>query len=118
MNKSLFQISDENKIAVIQVGYQLLISAKRRQLDESDDKSINLLLEYCGFDQSLSGRLIGNRFWEKAIMVNPYTSFDIVASFDKNNKSAVKEMLFALAEVDNQLLRRDIAFQLVSRLGL
>ena len=46
MKSSLAQISDDKKVAVIQVGYQLLVSAKQRPLDETDDKSIDLLLEY------------------------------------------------------------------------
>ena len=62
MNHSLAHISDDKKVAVIQVGYQLLVSAKQGPLDESDDKSIDLLLEFCGFDQSPIGRFLGNIF--------------------------------------------------------
>ena len=118
MKSSLAQISDDKKVAVIQVGYQLLVSAKQRPLDQTDDKSIDLLLEYCGFDQSPIGRFLGNTFWEKSVMVNPYECFDQVASFDRATKAAVKEMLFALAQIDNQYMRQDIAMQLVQRLGL
>ena len=45
MNTILSMLSDAYKIAVIQVGYQLLLSAKQRGLDDSDNPSIDNMLK-------------------------------------------------------------------------
>lgn len=118
MNTTLKNISDDKKVAVIQVGYQLLVSAKQCLLDESDEPSVGLILKYCGFDDSPLGKFIGNTFWNKSIDYNPYEAFSMVSGFSTSEKAAVKEMLTDLANMDNQFLRMDIARQLFNRLGL
>lgn len=118
MNTTLKNISDDKKVAVIQVGYQLLVSAKQRPLDETDEPSISLILKYCGFDDSPIGKFIGNVFWSRSIEYNPYEAFGQVSNFSAAEKSAVKEMLTELANIANCYSRRDIARQLFQRLGL
>lgn len=118
MNTTLKNISDDKKIAIIQVGYQLLVSAKQRQLDDSDNQSIDMILNYCGFDNSPMGQAIGNMFWNKSVDFNPYEAFSVVSKFSPLEKAAVKEMLLCVSQLDNQYLRMDIASQLILRLGL
>jgi hypothetical protein len=118
MNTTLKNISDDKKVAVIQVGYQLLVSAKQRQLDDSDNQSIDTILNYCGFDNSLIGQEFGNLFWNKSVDFNPYEAFSVVSRFAPPEKAAVKEMLLCVSQLDNQYLRMDIASQLIHRLGL
>ncbi len=118
MNTILSMLSDAYKIAVIQVGYQLLLSAKQRGLDDSDNPSIDIILEYCGFNDSTLGRMTGNIYWSKSIVVDPYHAFNIVSGFSSSEKAAVKEMLIALTKKDNHLLRMDIANQMFSILRL
>lgn len=118
MNTTLAHIADNKKVAVIIVGYQLLVSAKQRPLSESDDPSIDVILEYCGFDQSPLGKLIGNTFWEKSIVCNPNAAFQMVSEFSNGEKAAVKEMIQALVRKDNTYMRQDIANQLYSILHL
>lgn len=118
MNTTLKNISDDKKVAVIQVAYQLIVSAKSYPLDEADESSIDLILKYCGFDESPLGKFIGNTFWNKSIECNPYDAFSVVSNFSASEKAAVKEMLTELSNIDNQFLRRNIARQLFNKLDI
>ncbi len=109
MNELLKSVSDDKKVAVIIVGYQLLVSAKQCQLNESDDPSIDIILEYCGFDQSPIGKMIGNIFWEHSIQTDPHLAFDMIFEFSSAEKAAVKEMLQTLVVEDNTIMRQEVA---------
>lgn len=115
---ALYGLSDEEKIAVIIVGYQLLVSSKCCPLDERDNPSIDIILRYCGFDGSEFAKKLGELFWNKAIVNNPYPAFAMVAGFSQEKKATVRRMLEELSAKDNQLLRKDIAKQLGYLLGL
>lgn len=118
MNTTLTHVTDEKKVAVITTGYQLLVSAKQQPLNKSDDPSINIILEYCGFDQSPLGQFLGNTFWENAIKADPYAAFQTVARFSTDEKTAVRDMVQSLIQKDNTFMRQDIANQLYAILQL
>lgn len=106
----------EKKIAVIQLGYQLIASAAGRPLSSSDDASIDIILNEC---MVLSGNkqideILSNALWNEAILFNPYKSFQIVSSFTRNEKDAFKQMMLEVAKKDNSFLRMDILLQIFS----
>jgi|GEM_PF-3936754 hypothetical protein len=111
-------LSDEEKIAVMIVGYQLLVSAKQRPLDPGDDPSIDIIYKYCGFDGSPFAKTIGDIFWNHSIVNNPNEAFITVMNFEQDKKNVVSDMLKKLCEEDNSFLREDIYRQLVRILEL
>lgn len=117
MSAILANLPIDKKKAVIQLGYQLIVSAAGRPLSSSDDASINIILSEC---IALSGNkhvddMSSNVLWNEAILFNPFESFKIVASFSKDEKEAFKQMMLKVANKDNSFLRMDILSQIFNR---
>lgn len=116
MNEVLGYLTQEEKLAVMQVGYQLIESAANasgRRICEDDDPSVDIIIKAVTvpsgnpfFDNN-----IYNQMWNEAIWMNPYEAFDIVKRFDKEEKAAFKEMMLQVARKDMVAVRMDILKQ-------
>ena len=115
--KSFGELDDRQIEAVLQLTFQLIASANYGRFSESDDPSINIMIERLGFSGILLETL-GNAYWNDAMNMNPYTAFNIVARFDENQKQAFKSAVIAVADKDNTLLRHDIARQIFAKTGI
>lgn len=120
MSAILANLPIEKKKAVIQLGYQLIVSAARRPLSSSDDVSIDIILNEC---MASSGnkqvdKILSNSLWNEAILFNPFESFQIVSSFTQSEKDAFKQMMLKVAYKDNSFLRMDILSQIFNRTGV
>lgn len=121
MNKILASLSYEDKLAVVQLGYQLIASAKQATLSEEDNPSIDYIIESIGMGHNEN---IGNLIWNEGSNANPFVAFQIVAGFSQEKKSAFKTMIEGLCSSDLigfttiRILRKDIARQIYQRIGI
>lgn len=117
MSAILKNLSIEKKKAVIQLGYQLIISAAGRPLSSADDASIDIILNEClpqlGGSSLNDG--IANTLWNDAILFSPFLSFQVVSQFSDTEKEAFKQMMLKVAQKDNVYLRMDILSQIFNR---
>lgn len=117
MSAILANLPIEKKKAVIQLGYQLIISAAGRPLSSSDDASIDIILSECIAPSGNNhvDEMSSNTLWNEAIHFNPFESFRIVSSFTQSEKEAFKQMMLKVARKDNAFLRMDILSQIFNR---
>lgn len=103
MSAILANLTLEKKKAVIQLGYQLIVSAAGRPLSSSDDASINIILSECivASGNKHTDEILANALWNEAILFNPFESFQIVSSFTQGEKEAFKQMMMKVANKDN-----------------
>lgn len=117
MSDILANLPIEKKKAVIQLGYQLIVSAAGRPLSSSDDESINIVTGECMLqsgNQHLD-EMFSNALWNDAIFFDPFEAFRIVSSFTQAEKEAFKHMMLKVARHDNTFLRMDILTQIFNR---
>lgn len=108
MNKLNFtELGADEIIAIMQLTYQLIISAKQAPVSEEDDESINVMMRMLGFKTRM-----GNLFWNEAINFDPYKAFEIVSNFSLQKKEAFKSLILEVALIDNVILRYDVAQQI------
>lgn len=100
-------LSAEEKKAIFQTAYQMMVSAAGRQLSYRDDPSIDELISGCCYMKAL-----GDVLWNQATDLNPYQAFSTVASLDTSARAAIKLVLVNVARMDNSTLRFDILHQL------
>lgn len=119
MSTILANLSVEKKMAVMQLGYQLIVSAAGRPLSSADDASIDIILSECTPSGNEQLRQLANslstKLWNEAILYDPFESFRIVSSFTPAEKDAFKYMMLKVANRDNSLLRMDILSQIFKR---
>lgn len=116
MNEILGYLNQEEKLAVMQVGYQLIegaANATGRRICELDEASVDIIIESVTMSSGNAfwDKCIYNKMWNEAICMNPYEAFAIVKKFDKEEKSAFKEMMLKVARKDMVALRMDILKQ-------
>jgi hypothetical protein len=124
MNRILSSLPMNEKLAVVQLGYQLIGSAKQAPLTEEDDPSIDYIIDSIGLGNNpMAGNLIWNE-GSDANKVNPFSAFETVSCFSSEKKHAFKSMIEGLCSPDLigyttiRLLRIDIARQIYQRIGL
>ncbi len=124
MNSILSSLSINEKLAVVQLGYQLIGSAKQAPLSEEDDPSIDYIIEAVGYGNNPT---MGNFIWNEgsdANKINPFSAFETVSCFSSEKKSAFKSMIEGLCSPDLvgytmiRILRTDIARQICQRVGI
>lgn len=121
MDNVLGYLTHEEKLAVMQVGYQLIESAVNhalgRRICEDDDPSVDIIIKSVTVPSTSTGNSlldnfmtnnIYNEMWNEAIWMNPYEAFDIVRRFDKEEKAAFKKMMLEVARKDNVSMRMNI----------
>lgn len=112
LDKICFLTAEEKK-AIFQTAYQMMVSAAGRQLSYHDDPSIDELISGCCYMKHL-----GDLLWNQATDLNPYEAFRTVAALDSSAKAAVKLVLVNVARMDNSALRFDILRQLCQQASL
>lgn len=124
MNRILSSLPMSEMLAVVQLGYQLIGSAKQAPLSEEDDPSIDYIIESIGFGNN---PIVGNHIWNEgsdANKVNPFSAFETVSHFSSEKKNAFKSMIEGLCSPDLvgyttiRILRTDIAKQIYQRVGI
>ena len=124
MNKILSSLPMNEKLAVVQLGYQLIGSAKQAPLSEEDDSSIDYIIEAIGYGNNSNA---GNFIWNEgsdANKINPFSAFEIVSRFSIDKKNAFKSMIEGLCSPDLvgyttiRILRANIAQQIYQRVGI
>lgn len=120
MSTILANLPIEKKKAVIQLGYQLIVSAAGRPLSSLDDASIDIILRECSVSSGngYADDILANALWNDAILFDPFESFRIVSSFNQSEKKAFKEMMLKVARKDNTYLRMDILSQIFNRVNI
>ena len=116
MNEILGYLNHNEKLAVMQVGYQLIESAANafgRRICEEDDPSVDIIIQSVTVPtgNTLMDTCIYNQMWNEAIWMDPYEAFAIVKKFDKEEKAAFKDMMMRVAFKDMVAVRMDILEQ-------
>ena len=116
MDEVLGYLNHDEKLAVMQVGYQLIESAANamgRRICEQDDPSVDIIIKALTVPtgNSFLDNNIYNQMWNDAIWMNPYEAFAIVKEFDKEEKAAFKEMMLRVARKDMVAVRMDLLKQ-------
>ena len=74
------ELTDTEIKAVLQLTYQLIASANFGSISEADNPSIDIMMEKLGLANTVLG-MIGNIYWNDAMEMNPFVSFDIVSKW-------------------------------------
>ena len=123
MNEILGYLNNDEKLAVMQVGYQLIegaANATGRRICEQDEASVDIIIESVTMPSgnAFLDKCIYNQMWNEAIWMNPYEAFAIVKKFDKEEKAAFKEMMLNVARKDMVALRMDILKQTFEKVDI
>lgn len=123
MDEVLGYLNHEEKLAVMQVGYQLIESAANahgRRISEQDEASVDIIIKSVTMPSgnSFLDTCIYNSMWNEAIWMNPFEAFDTVKKFDKEEKAAFKEMMLKVARKDMVAVRMDILKQTFDRVDI
>lgn len=120
MSSILANLSLEKKKAVIQLGYQLIVSAAGRPLSSSDDASIDIILGECitFTGNKRADEILANSLWNDAILFNTFEAFKIVSLFSNSEKEAFAQMMLRVAREDNSYLRLDILSQILDKINV
>ena len=123
MDEVLQYLTHDEKMAVMQVGYQLIESACNacgRRISEEDDASVDIIIKSITKSTGIPflDDNIYNQMWNEAIWMNPYEAFDIVKQFDKEEKAAFKEMMLRVARKDMVAVRMDILNDTFKRVNI
>lgn len=106
----------EKQIAVLQLVYQLIVSADGCMNEQRDNVAIDFALSELGYKPEGLGGNVGNMIWNKATEANPFEAFSIVSHLDNNIKMKFKDMILRIAAMGgNKLFRQDIARQIFIR---
>lgn len=124
MNQVLSALSMEDKLAVVQLGFQLICGAKQAPISEEDDPSIDYIINSIGYANNPS---LGNFIWNEgsdANKVNPFDAFSVVSHFSITKKEAFKCMIDGLCSLNLsgsstiRMCRLDIAQQIYQKVGI
>lgn len=109
LDDNLYDIDMKDKLAIIQLIYQLIISSDRQIVGSRDDRAIDLVL---------IALKCSNEEWNFAIEnTNPYESFTRVSELPTNLKSQFLSLLEIVTFAGgNQREREDIARQIQQRI--
>lgn len=120
MSTILANLPIEKKKAVIQLGYQLIVSAAGRPLSSLDDASIDIIISECSVSSGNghADGMLANALWNDAILFDPFESFQIISSLNQSEKEAFKEMMLKVARQDNTYLRMNILYQIFNRVNI
>lgn len=112
-------LKPNEQLAVLQLVYQLIVSADGSINAQRDDSEISLALRALGYDKALTMNYIGNALWNEAINFNPFEAFAIVSQLDGEAKQEFKKLLNTIAwSKGNRGNRIDIANQIYNKVGI
>lgn len=81
----------EDKIAILQLVCQLILSADGSMVEERDNCVVDYVLKELGYDtDSDSGAIAGNILWNQATETNPFKAFQIVSELNRDVKNEVR----------------------------
>lgn len=110
----------EDKIAILQLVCQLILSADGSMVEERDNCVVDYVLKELGYDtDSDSGAIAGNILWNHATEANPFEAFQIVSELDRDVKNKVRVILLQICKMGGNFVNRvDIAQQIFQRTNI
>ena len=110
----------EDKIAILQLVCQLILSADGSMVEERDNCVVDYVLKELGYDtDSDSGAIAGNIFWNQATETNPFKAFQIVSELNRDVKNEVRVILLQICKMGGNFMNRvNIAQQIFQRTNI
>ena len=110
----------EDKIAILQLVCQLILSADGSMVEERDNCVVDYVLKELGYDtDSDSGAIAGNILWNQATETNPFTAFQIVSELNRDVKNEVRVILLQICKMGGNFMNRvNIAQQIFQRTNI
>ena len=110
----------EDKIAILQLVCQLILSADGSMVEERDNCVVDYVLKELGYDtDSDSGAIAGNILWNHATEANPFEAFQIVSELDRDVKNKVRVILLQICKMGGNFVNRvDIVQQIFQRTNI
>ena len=107
----------EDKIAILQLVCQLILSADGSMVEERDNCVVDYVLKELGYDtDSDSGAIAGNILWNQATETNPFKAFQIVSELNRDVKNEVRVILLQICKMGGNFMNRvNIAQQIFQR---
>lgn len=110
----------EDKIAILQLVCQLILSADGSMVEERDNCVVGYVLKELGYDtDSDSGAIAGNILWNQATETNPFKAFQIVSELNRDVKNEVRVILLQICKMGGNFMNRvNIAQQIFQRTNI
>lgn len=110
----------EDKIAILQLVCQLILSADGSMVEERDNCVVDYVLKELGYDtDSDSGAIAGNILWNQATETNPFKAFQIVSELNRDVKNEVRVILLQICKMGGNFMNRvNIAQQIFQRTNI
>lgn len=110
----------EDKIAILQLVCQLILSADGSMVEERDNCVVDYVLKELGYDtDSDSGAIAGNILWNHATEANPFKAFQIVSELNRDVKNEVRVILLQICKMGGNFMNRvNIAQQIFQRTNI
>ena len=110
----------EDKIAILQLVCQLILSADGSMVEERDNCVDDYVLKELGYDtDSDSGAIAGNILWNQATETNPFKAFQIVSELNRDVKNEVRVILLQICKMGGNFMNRvNIAQQIFQRTNI
>ena len=110
----------EDKIAILQLVCQLILSADGSMVEERDNCVVDYVLKELGYDtDSDSGAIAGNILWNQATETNPFKAFQIVSELNWDVKNEVRVILLQICKKGGNFMNRvNIAQQIFQRTNI
>ncbi len=110
----------EDKIAILQLVCQLILSADGSMVEERDNCVVDYVLKELGYDTySDSGAIAGNILWNQATEANPFKAFQIVSELNRDVKNEVRVILLQICKMGGNFMNRvNIAQQIFQRTNI
>ncbi len=110
----------EDKIAILQLVCQLILSADGSMVEERDNCVVDYVLKELGYDtNSDSGAIAGNILWNQATEANPFKAFQIVSELNRDVKNEVRVILLQICKMGGNFMNRvNIAQQIFQRTNI
>ena len=97
----------EDKIAILQLVCQLILSADGSMVEERDNCVVDYVLKELGYDtDSDSGAIAGNILWNQATETNPFKAFQIVSELNRDVKNEVRVILLQICKMGGNFMNR------------
>lgn len=110
----------EDKIAILQLVCQLILSADGSMVEERDNCVVDYVLKELGYDtDNDSGAIAGNILWNQATEANPFKAFQIVSELNRDVKNEVRVILLQICKMGGNFMNRvNIAQQIFQRTNI
>ena len=110
----------EDKIAILQLVCQLILSADGSMVEERDNCVVDYVLKELGYDtDSDSGAIAGNILWNQATETNPFKAFQSVSELNRDVKNEVRVILLQICKMGGNFMNRvNIAQQIFQRTNI